>query len=168
MYETTKEMALACQSGDEEAFKKLLDKFMPLIKKYSKYFGQNEAEDVRQELSLALYESVKKIRDIENEGQIINYFVKTIRHKYAFLYKNHVKRNEIEEEITDDQNLVYEELSFDDKIFYCDLLQKMEKYSKKQKINIAEIMINDASDIEIAQKLGVSKQYINRIKKKLI
>ena len=72
MYETTKEIIEACKVN-EEAFEILLNKFQPLISKYARYFGQNEKEDVEQELRIALCEGARKNTNMDCEGAVTSY-----------------------------------------------------------------------------------------------
>ena len=167
MYETTKEIIEACKVN-EEAFEILLNKFQPLISKYAKYFGQNEKEDVEQELRIALCEGARKITNMDCEGAVTNYLIQTIKHRFGQLYKKHIQKKEIEEPRKEDFDLPYKETSYENIIFFLDLCKKLDRCTEKQRFIIREILINDASDAEIAKQLGVSKQYVNRIKKNIL
>ena len=168
MYETTNVIIEACKRGDEEAFRILLEKFQPLVDKYSRYFGESEKEDAAQELRIALYEATLKIRNLDCEGAIIKYLVKAVRHKFGKIYKKRIQMSGKEESLIEEFDASYEELSYENVIFYTDLVRKLKKCSETERIIIFEILSCGASDMQIAKRLGVSKQYVNRIKKKIL
>ena len=159
MQETTKTLIEECKAGNEKAVERMLEKFQPLIHKYARYFGENEKEDIAQELRIALYEAVIKIENVENEGAATNYIVRSIKHRFGQL--------DMEDAFLEDFDVGYDELSYENSVFYVDLVDKLKQCSKKQRFIIYEILNHDASDGEIAERLGVSKQYVNRIKKKI-
>lgn len=167
MHETTKVLIEECKTGNEKAVERMLEKFQPLIHKYARYFGENEKEDIAQELRIALYEAVIKIENVENEVAATNYIVRSIKHRFGQLYKKQLQIRDMEDAFLEDFDVGYDELSYENSVFYVDLVDKLKQCSKKQRFIIYEILNHDASDGEIAERLGVSKQYVNRIKKKI-
>lgn len=58
--------------------------------------------------------------------------------------------------------------TYDDVVFFADIADFIEKIPSEVKRNIASLSIlQQKSDAEIALQLGLSRQYINRIKKEL-
>lgn len=61
------ELVARAQAGDNEAFNELVTKYHPLVISLARhYVGQNMAEDLAQELWLAVY---RKIWQVENAGK---------------------------------------------------------------------------------------------------
>lgn len=94
----------------------------PLINKYARGLYYYEYEDMQQELTLALIESVKKIEKFDEEGKTIKYLIIGIRNRFYELYR---KQGEIrieqncEKEII--ENMVYFCKDYSDLEFYMDL-----------------------------------------------
>ena len=167
MSETTKDLIEGCKLGNEKAVERMLEKFQPLIHKYARCFNENEKEDIVQELRIVVYEAVIKIENVENEGAVTNYIVRSIKHRFGQLYKKQLQIRDMEEAFWEDFDVGYDELSYENSVFYVDLVDKLKQCSEKQRFIICEILNHDASDGEIAERLGVSKQYVNRIKKQI-
>ena len=51
----------------------LVEKFMPLIRSIQRLLYKDDAEDVKQEMLMALWEASQKIEKYDNEGEC-NYF----------------------------------------------------------------------------------------------
>lgn len=151
----------------QEALEKILNKMQPLIKKYIRKLFFMEKEDASQELSLSLIEAVYYIKRYENEAMCFTYFQKAIINKFNYLCKVNIKsslsNNEFEE-IPDD--IPYNE-NFDTIELFIDVQELLKDKNDRQKIIIKCIMFNDLSDSEIALKIGVSRQFVNRVKKKI-
>ena len=93
-----------------------------------------------------------------------------INNSVKFTYANLCKKNIRKEQYEDPYEILIEEVYFEkyeDIDAYIDLKKIIEPLSYiKKKIFI--YLLLGYSDREVAEKLGVSRQYINRIKKKLI
>lgn len=155
---------------NEIYFKELLDRFSPLIKSYAKKLYSLEYEDSIQELSIALYEAVQKIQTTNNEYACISYIKKSVIHRFTKLYHESVQ-------IQNEQNnteLLYDEKDqqhpyrseADDCITKIDLenLLKVRSLNEKKMIYL---LLQGYSDAEIAHELGYSRQYVNRLKKRI-
>lgn len=94
--------------------------------------------------------------------------VQAVRHKFGLMYKKRMQINDKEEALIENLDLPYDELSYENVIFYTDLEKRLQKCSEKERIIIVEILTHGANDTEIAKQLGVSKQYVNRIKKRIL
>lgn len=94
--------------------------------------------------------------------------VQAVRHKFGLMYKKRMQINDKEEALIENLDLPYDELSYKNVIFYTDLEKRLQKCSEKERIIIVEILTHGANDTEIAKQLGVSKQYVNRIKKRIL
>lgn len=151
---------------DKNSFPLIMDKFDPLLKKYTKLLFKDEAEDIRSEYTLALWEAICNISYYENEGQITNYLCRAIQNKYLELYRNSKKYHNYIVNIEEEHfsTLQYNENSYDDVVLKNALEDIKKSYiGKKQEIfNLS--YCENYSDIEIAKKLGITRQYVHRIK----
>ena len=75
-------------TNDEKYFKELLEKFSPLIKSYARKLYYLEYDDSVQELSIALFEAIAKMKTVDNEYACISYIKKSIIHKFTKLYRD--------------------------------------------------------------------------------
>ncbi|OUQ15267.1 RNA polymerase sigma factor [Lachnoclostridium sp. An138] len=155
--------------NDKEKFEELLIKMEPLINKYVRLLYKEDKEDVYGELVLALWESVLKISYCENDGQIINFICRALKNRYYELYRNSKKRCEHEINSTDDIYFVKESSKdlTDALIISEDLYKIINTYKGQKKKIIVMMLALNLSDSEIAERLKLSRQYINRIRKNL-
>lgn len=167
MNETTIDKVRAYKNGDKRALEELLEKFQPLIRSQARNFGTEEREDIEQELRIALYQAVEQIEYIESDTQVISYIAKTVRSRRIYLYGKYRKKRECETAIPEDMDFVMKDNPFEDVLFYHDFTQYMKKLPEKYQIILQQILIG-RSDAEIAESMNMSRQYVNRIKKKML
>ncbi|MDD4370938.1 MAG: sigma-70 family RNA polymerase sigma factor [Anaerostipes sp.] len=156
------------QVGDKEAANQLMIAMEPLIKKYSAKVYSMEFDDAYQELSIALMESIKYIRDTSNENACLSYLKKTIIHKKIALYKKY--KCIVEEEVAWDNDKIsnLSTISYiSDVVFSLDFTSFLEALPQKERLILELIYYKGFGDAEIAKEIGASRQYINRIKKKI-
>ncbi|MBU3194966.1 helix-turn-helix domain-containing protein [Clostridium algidicarnis] len=100
------EIIQSCKDGNEEDVIFILNKFDPLINKYSRLL---EYEDTKQELSLTLIKVLQRIRidkgNFTEDKYIISYINKSIINRYIALSKQLSKVSCYESEA--DINLIY-------------------------------------------------------------
>lgn len=157
------------REGDKRQFVDLLERFEPLIKKYVKYLYKDDAEDVRAELSCALWEAVLKMGYIEQEGQIVNYLQRALFNRYLELYRGSRKKHDHEME-AEDSNLMSVQVIENEfeEVIINELVNKiLSQYSGKKKIVYRLMLVNELTDTEIAAKYGMSRQYVNRLRREL-
>lgn len=157
LYELLKE----AQEGQERSTLALLERFEPLMKKYAKMLGY---EDAMQDLTLAFLNVIINMTLKEkycSDGQIINYFSKAIYHEYIRLAKAFYRH---ESEIAFDENIKTE---VEEKIVETDFHDGMDVLNvltERQKQVVYLLYFCDFSAKEIAAILGVSRQAINKTK----
>lgn len=164
--ENTDYVKLVVEAKDNKAaLEKLLELFNKTIRSHAKKMFFMEQEDAIQELSLALIYAIKTIPKCENSGEVISYLLNAIHFKYCYFCKNYFKKNqyELHENLELFDGIPYFEKYFDIETI-TDLNSKKEKLTKRQK-EILEFIIEGKSDREISNQLGISRQYVNRIKK---
>ncbi len=160
-------LILKSQQGDKDSIIEIINKFMPLIKKYSRELAYDGAES---DLSIALIAIIKsypvyKNNKVRDECEIISYISISIRHKFIELSKKNCKITTNETLLNEDMYLTQSANDIDDMVFVNELLDKL---PIKQKQLLTYLFINEYSESEIALKLNVSRQYINKIKKKAL
>ncbi|SHN61986.1 DNA-directed RNA polymerase specialized sigma subunit, sigma24 family [Butyrivibrio hungatei DSM 14810] len=158
----------SCKSKDGQGFLLLAEKFSPLIKKYTRLLYKNEAEDVKQEMLLALWEASQKIEKYDNEGECTRYFFNALKCKFLELYRK--SKNENETSFLLDDSIMENEQSEEHlKYAYANLKQDiifvLSNYPTVVKDMCLKMIFNDMSDSEIAKNYHVSRQYANRIRR---
>lgn len=156
--------------ADKEKFYLIIDKMDPLVKRYIRSLYKDEREDVKAELTLALWEAVCNIKIIESDGQVVKYFSTAIRNRFFELYRNSRKYH-------DNETLTYDEVDSKDiaciEKQYSQLLVKedirkfLEKYRGVKKDIYYLMLYKNLSDSEIADALKLSRQYVHRMRKNL-
>lgn len=144
----------------------------PLIKKYAGRTHFMEYADACQEYLLTLIEAVQKIKSYDTDRLFLAYAVKCIKNKFCTLYKEHCAEvpTESDTEILLEKNSnAYTEEGYRDIVLAIDLNAFIRGINsgKKQKIAIL-FLVFQKSDSEIASMLGVSRQYVNRVRRELL
>ncbi|MBR3772529.1 MAG: sigma-70 family RNA polymerase sigma factor [Clostridium sp.] len=154
---------------DDLSFSILLERFKPLIKKYAKRLYYLEFEDSQQELTLAVYEALNNMTNLENEYACISYLTKSIYHRFCKLYSVSAAEQKRKDTQVPYDNLALssEDIRIKDQLFYYDC-KKLLNSVNGSKRSILCMLIKGYSDREIADHLHCSRQYINRIKKSLL
>lgn len=151
---------------DSDAMMELLKKMEPLIKSYTRKMFFLESLDAEQELAMTIIEAVKKIKRCETDGECLTYIQNAVKYKFVSMAKeNMVKEKNENPYLKNFDEKMYMEKYTDIETFY-DLQMKTEHMDENQKDVLRYLMLG-YSDTEIGKKLCLSRQYINRIKKKI-
>ncbi|MDO4338241.1 MAG: sigma-70 family RNA polymerase sigma factor [Eubacteriales bacterium] len=154
------------QSGSAEASAQILEQMTPLVKKYAAQIHCMEYEDALQELYIALLESLPYLNTNRKEGKCVNYMKATVVNRYYALCKQHLSVPTIED-LEASSSTLQAPPAFDET--YYDVVSYINTLPNDSiKKILCMYFYEDKSDTEIAEKLQVSRQYVNRVKKKLI
>ena len=82
--------------NNKDEFAKLIESMNPLLNKYVRLLYKDEAEDIREELILALWESVLKINYCNNDGECFSYINNALKNKFLELYRKSKKRHDFQ------------------------------------------------------------------------
>lgn len=138
----------------------------PLIRSYSKKIFFLDREDVCQEVVLAIIESVKRIPHCSTDGECINYIRNAVKINFAHLCKkNDVTQFDADMDNYENNDQYIEKYA--DIEYAVDMHNFIETLPKKKK-KLMILLIHGESDQDIARRLNVSRQYVNRIKKQII
>lgn len=156
-------------SKEGESFNEIMKEMEPLVKKYAYKLYYLEYEDSVQELNIAIYEAILNLKHLENDYAGFSYLVKCVKHKFCKLYAQSVnKKNQLDIQIDSEFiEIVDENFELENMIFLLDLENQYKICSLRER-EILSLLMNGYSDAEIGNKLGISRQYVNRFKKKLI
>lgn len=150
-----------------DAMTHLLELLNPLIKSYAKKMFFLEREDAQQEIIIAIIEAVKGISKCENDGQCLAYITNAVKFKFSHLCKKNIKKQAIESINEKDLNQAAYYEKYENIEMEYDIQVKKQSMTKNQK-DILDYILLGYSDREISDKLGISRQYINRIKKSFV
>lgn len=87
-------LVLRCQAGDEDAFARLLDRFGPRTLRYLERLVGDEAEDVHQEVWLAVY---RRIGQLATPAAFVTWLFSVTRHRAV----DHLRRRRRARELVD-------------------------------------------------------------------
>lgn len=150
---------------NRELLNVLIDKFQPLINSYCRKLFYLDPDDAKQEMYLAIIESVRNIPCCKTDGQCITYITNAVKYKYCFLCRKNIVREENEDLYEEDIEKVYvEEYGFVELLFDCNKIALSLQEKKKE---ILQYIVDGYTDREIAKKIGVSRQYVNRVKNEI-
>ena len=152
---------------DKDNFELIAKKMEPLINKYVRLLYKDNKEDMRSEFLLALWIAVCNISYYENEGQVVNFLRGALKNCYFELYKKSRKIHDGEngfEYITED--MICEHNTYENIIVKMDIDKVINSYQGIKR-KIVGLIISEYSDNEIAEKLNLSRQYVNRVRRNL-
>lgn len=158
------------KGGNLDEFKTIELRMKPTLIKYTNYMYKDEKEDIYAELILALWESITRIEYYNNEGKIINYFHTAIKNKFFEIYRTSRKKSDNECSFDNDALLNITGQSedvFNQIVFWEDMRDFLRLFSGKKKLVYICIIVEGLSDTEISQRLSLSRQYTNRLRKQL-
>jgi RNA polymerase sigma factor (sigma-70 family) len=153
------------QSGNKETLMQVINKFIPLIKKYARKLNY---EDADTDLIIAFIKIVYFLPVNENTKEdkiIVSYIAKGIRNEYIRLSK---KIYEIyKREMPLDENIYTKgrEDGIEDRILLNNLLDKLPPAQKKV---IKEIYIKNNTESYVAHKLNTSRQAVCNSKRRAL
>lgn len=159
------------QNGNKVCMLKIIDKFMPLIKKYSNKLQYDGAD---RDLIIALIEVMNYIPIYKNtkfdeDKYIVGYISTSIKHKYIQLSKKNTniidKEIELDLNILSDYKAIEEWNSIDTSIFINNLMDKLSSYHK---YIIKKIFMYNISEVDLAKELKISRQSVNRAKNRAL
>lgn len=151
--------------NDSKVMEALIMDFFPLIRKYVKKLYFIEQADAEQELVLAFIRAVKGMNIHNSEGEVIKYLENAVYFCYCNLCKDNINKNKYRNLFQfNNLNIAYID-KFQDVEFCIDIKNNIE-LTMQNKIVLSKLL-EGFSDTEIAETLNVSRQYINRMKKKI-
>lgn len=149
--------------GNKSSMEYLINKFKPLINKYS--YRLIEPEDGKSELILKLIRLVKKVpldkQCFKEDKYIISYIKISLKRQYIYLYEKQ-KNLALKQSYLDENN----EYSFDkSNIIFYDLIKNL---NNKEKYIFIKKYIYNFNSSEIARSLKISRQNIYITEKRAI
>lgn len=170
MQNTTKEIAALIENTlkDKNEFDALLKRLTPKINQYVGRLYKDEPEEIRAEMALTLWEAVTKIKYYDNDGKCLTFLLRALDNKFNELYrkskiKHGFKISEITEETLEQEDFIN---GYDEMIFKEDMNKLLSNYSEKKRQIFNDIIFEDKSDAYIAKKYMLTRQYVNRLRKK--
>lgn len=156
--------------GNNEATIRIIEKFTPLIEKYTKLL--NYDEDSKSELILKLIYLVRKEIDLDklrsqSDGALVNYISRAIRNHYINLSidMQYVQNSEISSDPNITENSFEEEPSCFDYIEHTMTIDLIKSLLTEREFMCVKLIVIDGWTADmVSKKLGVSKQAINQCK----
>lgn len=155
------------ENGCPDANGEILKRMEPLVKGYASRIHCMERDDSIQELYLTLLNTLPYLSSSSSEGECVKYMQTAVENRYRSLCRNCLSEPEKDNFDSCSVSLQAPD-SFDNS--YYDVVAYIKSFpadSIPRKI-LSMYFYQDKSDTQIAQKLNLSRQYVNRIKKKLI
>lgn len=160
MNDKLRELATKIMEGGEIDVEDLINQFSPTINKYSYELGY---EDAKQELVLKLIEIKNDLRINKGdkpEGRLVNYMNRIIRNEYIKLNKKNQKIRNLEIEFDESYSESYN-VDYLSEINFNEIISVLQ--GKNREVMV-DIFVNQISEVEIAEKLGMTRQGISNIK----
>ncbi len=153
---------------DKDAFSELVDIMRPLINKYVRLLYKDEKEDVRSEMVLALWEAVVNIKYFEKDGECMNYLCTALKNRFYELYRKSKKQNDNWIPVEDYDTIdLKDEADMENAVFRIDVEKFLESYSGKKREILKAMILGNDSDAEIGEMFYVTRQYVNRLRRRL-
>lgn len=160
------------QAGNQEAMLDLINKFMPLLKKYCYKLGYEDSlEDLQLEfITLIFTFKTDNLRD-KSDGAVVSFIVRSVYNAYIKLLKSllHGRVNCINlEDMTGYQQymLAQDITEGTEGIRFKELLDLSNKLTSKEKYVLEMVFYKGYSSTQVAKELSTTRQNINQIKRK--
>lgn len=161
----------AAKDGNQSAMLKIIEKFRPILRKYTRL--ENYSEDVHSELVLNLIELIHTINlkqlNCTNDYALINYISTALYHSYIRIVKQKSTITQHEQQ-TDDVS-IFEQASLSPGLpsFTNDIVLKdflVTSLTPREYFCVNSIILQGDTASNVASKLGVSRQAVNQAKKR--
>ena len=168
------DMIKLAQQGNNEALQYIVEKFTPLIEKYTKLL--NYDEDSKSELILKLIYLVRKEINLkklrrQSDGALVNYISCAIRNHYINLSiaKQYTNNSEISSDLDISFNCLEEDVCCFYDVEHTMIIDWMKSVLTEREFMCVKLIVLDGWTADaVAKKLGVSKQAINQCKNRAL
>lgn len=156
-----------CKAGNPDAKHDLVLRMLPLLKNYASMIHFGDYEDAFQELCAELLSAIPYLDLNKTEAENIRYMETVIKNRYSKLCKHNLGLPK-SEDIDSYRATLAAPSNIDDT--YYDVVSYINSFPKESLSHkiLSMFFYEEKSDKEIAAVLGVSRQYVNRMRKRLI
>jgi RNA polymerase sigma factor (sigma-70 family) len=158
------ELIQKIQNNDNVSFMEIIERFMPLIKKYAKKLNYDGADT---DLIISFIKLIKNLlisqnKLLQEDQEIISYISVSIKNEYIRLSQKYSKT--YKNEVPFQENLINNTLCYDDNNDFImeDLLAHLPELQRKVLVGI---YLSNLKQVEIAKSLNISRQAVNKTKK---
>jgi len=160
------ELAKKARNGNNDALLEILYAFKPAIKKFSRQLNYDCAEI---DLTIFLIETLRKMNlsklYMKNDQIIVGLIYKSLTNKKIDLFRKHVLNTKEQVELPSE---LVQEKPFEDLETKMVLKAALNSLSELQRNVLIKKYFNGYSDTEIASKLNISRQAVNRAKNRAL
>ena len=151
---------------DSVSMENVIAKMNPLLKKYSKKAFFLDKDDAYQELILELIEAVMRIDICKTDGECLIYLKNAIYYKFVHLCRDNAQNNTYIDSYATFPNDISADVesSIYDLIIDLNAINLSLNPATKEIFNL---ICAEYSDSEIASITGYTRQYINKVRRKL-
>lgn len=156
---------------DDDAALQLLEMFDKLLRKYARLLG---TEDAYEELRLFFFELLDKLRRKKlynnSDGYAVSYISKSVKNQYIALSKaRNSRREDTYSDLSEEQMIYVEQIAAtDDRVDISSYFPSGNKLSKREKIILQRLFVDEYSVEEIAQQMNISRQAVNQAKNRAL
>lgn len=157
------------QLGDENSKLNIINRFYPLIKKYSNKLYDDDYESFFIISLLSAIGKFKKDCNNTDDGQIVSYFNKVIKNTYIDEVKKRKRCIDSICQLNDGQinDIVDTNANYTNEVeFEIYLYQIVENLTKQERDIIIAIFLHNKSEKSLALEYSISKQAVSNAKKK--
>ncbi|MCB2318027.1 sigma-70 family RNA polymerase sigma factor [Clostridium tagluense] len=155
------------QNKNKDAATKIIEKFMPLIKKYATKLNYDGADT---DLIISLIKLIKKLpidknKLFEKDKVIVSYIAISIKNEYIRLSQRYGKISKME--IICEDDIINNLQHYDENYSFIveDLLKKLPALQNKI---IKGIFLLNLKEVDLAVSLGISRQAVNSTKRRAL
>ncbi|MGN0512031.1 MAG: sigma-70 family RNA polymerase sigma factor [Lachnospiraceae bacterium] len=153
------------KENDEGAMNLIIERLNPLLNKYARKLFFMEREDAYQELVASLIEAVRKISQYSDDAGCINYMQRSIEHKYCYLCKQNIRKENMDKMVEQDIADSFITKDHAEKIIEREFVKSLLNDLNKREYEIMNLSVcYELSDADVAKRLGVSRQYVGKVK----
>lgn len=154
------------KQGEVKALEEILIQMTPLVKSYAAKIHFMEYEDAMQELYIALLKCIPKLSSDKTTAESIRYMEVSVKNEYRRLCKKYLAlKGKIEIEYLMEGTVSKKDTAdLNDVVFFV-TIDSFKKNNTRKWMILQLSLKQNMTDAEIARYLGVSRQYINSLRK---
>lgn len=154
------------KQGDIKALDEIITQMEPLVKSYAAKIHFMEYEDAMQELYLVLLKCIPKLNSEKTSAESIRYMETSVKNAYRRLCKKYLTmQGKIKIEYLKDGTVNKKNTADLNEVEFFTTIDSFKKNNIKKWMILQLSLKQNMTDAEIARYLGVSRQYINSLRK---
>ena len=159
------ELIRRLRTGNSKAMEEIYKKMYPLLAAEASRTHFMEYDDAMQEYCLALFLALRQVCEPATEAQALAYCKTVVRHHFCKLYRSYVRKGQAEYAEEELPERACHDGEIERVLLETALRRELQGFTEKKRNILEELYLSGETEMSLAQKYAVSRQYVNRLKR---